>query len=286
MTRRAPIIGWGAILGAALAASFASLPVQLGFAVLAIGVIGMAHGASDLAIVEDRRKRLFLILYAAVSAACLLWWVLFPAVALPLFLMASAVHFGLEDAPSSAPVERALRGIALVAAPAALHQAELHDLLTSAGGSPSSSMAAIRIMAAAGGVAAAGLLVLAIHRSDRQLAIGTMSLLILPPLVGFSVGFLILHAAPQTVARQRQIGCESVAAYVRQVAPLMAGAILIVAVIGAVVLRQEVSGVRSLFAAVAALAIPHLLVTPLFERSLADDHSVTHHGRPLASVGG
>jgi hypothetical protein len=57
-----------------------------------------------------------------------------------------------------------------------------------------------------------------------------------------------------------------VASYLGQVAPLLAGAILIVGIIGLMVFHQETSGVRSLFAAVAALAAPHLLITPLFER--------------------
>ena len=38
---RTPAIGWTILTGAALAASFGSLLIQLGFAILAIGVVGM-----------------------------------------------------------------------------------------------------------------------------------------------------------------------------------------------------------------------------------------------------
>jgi Brp/Blh family beta-carotene 15,15'-monooxygenase len=262
----ASTLGWGALAGAASVASFGTLPIQIGFAVLAIGVVGMAHGASDLAIVEPSRRPLFLALYAAVMIVCLLWWTMFPAVALPLFLAASAIHFGLEDAPADAPVERMLRGVGLVAIPAVLHRADLRDLLDLAGNSSSMSNGMVDIMAGAGAIAAVGTLAIAARRSDTRLAVGTASLLLLPPLVGFSVGFIVLHAIPQTRARQRQIGCDSVASYLGQVAPLLAGAILVVGIIGLMVLHQETSGVRSLFAAVAALAAPHLLITPLFER--------------------
>jgi len=266
VTLSASTLGWGALAGVAVVASLGTLPIQIGFAVLAIGVVGMAHGASDLAIVEPSRRPLFLALYAAVMLVCLLWWTMVPAAALPLFLAASAVHFGLEDAPADAPVERMLRGVGLVATPAVLHRTDLRDLLNLAGGYSTLSTGVVDIMAGAGAIAAVGVLAIAARRSNTQLAIGTASLLLLPPLVGFSVGFLVLHAIPQTLARQRQIGCDSVASYLGQVAPLLAGAILIVGIIGLMVLHQETSGVRSLFAAVAALAAPHLLITPLFER--------------------
>lgn len=266
MTLSAATLGWGALGGAAIVASFGTLPIQIGFAVLAIGVVGMAHGASDFAIVEPSRRPLFLALYAAVMIVCLLWWTMFPAAALPLFLAASAVHFGLEDAPADAPVERMLRGVGLVAIPAVLHRVDLRDLLDLAGGHSPIATVMVGIMAGTGAIAAVGVLTIAAHRSDLRLAVGTASLLLLPPLIGFSVGFLVLHAIPQTLVRQRQIGCDGMASYLRQVAPLLAGAILVVCIIGVMVLHQEASGVRSLFAAVAALAAPHLLITPLFER--------------------
>lgn len=265
MTIGAPTLGWGILLGAALAASLLSLPAQIGFAVLAIGVVGMAHGAGDLAVVEPRQRPLFLTLYAAACATCLWWWIAEPAIALPLFLLASAIHFGVEDAPADAPIERALRGVGLVTMPAVFHHADLRLLLDLAGGQSTAAAELVGIMVAAGAIAGGGLLLLALRRSDRRLLAGTAILLLLPPLVGFSVGFLMLHAFPQTAARQRQTGFRDMTAYLRHVAPLLAGAVILVGVIAAMVLRQEVSGVRSLFAAVAALAIPHLLVTPLFE---------------------
>lgn len=125
--------GWFALAGAATAASFGSLAVQLGFAILAVGVIGMAHGASDLAIVPRPRRPLFLTLYLTAGAACLAWWVADPAIALPLFLIVSAVHFGLEDAPHGSVLERVARGVSLIATPATLHVASLSNILLAAG---------------------------------------------------------------------------------------------------------------------------------------------------------
>jgi len=261
---RPALIGWGVLGAAAIAASFAPLLVQLGYAVVAVGVIGMAHGASDLAIVERARRPAFLGLYGVVSLACLWWWTAQPAVALPLFLLASAIHFALEDAPSGTLTERAARGVSLIATPAVVHSTELRELLVIAGGPDALVPGLVTAMTLIGGVTAGGLMVLAWQRRDMRLALGTLTLLAFPPLIGFSLGFLILHALPQTAIRQERIGCRTTAGYVRAVAPILLLAFVLAGVVGALLLRVDASGVRALFAAIAALAVPHLLVTPWF----------------------
>ena len=266
MTRRAPALGWGFLLAGALVASFCVLTVQLAFAALAVGVVGMAHGASDLAIVEHRRRPAFLMLYVSALFVCLMWWIVDPAIALPAFLLASAVHFGLEDAPASRPFERIARGISLVATPATLHAASLTRILDLAGVRESGAPAMVSILAVAGGAAAACLVIIGAARHDRRLLVGTTALLILPPLVGFSVGFLVLHAVPQTKERRDRLQCVTTIAYLRATGPILALAVLLVGIMGGVLLRWDPSGVRSLFAGVAALAMPHLLVTPYFDR--------------------
>ena len=46
---------------------------------------------------------------------------------------------------------------------------------------------------------------LAWQRRDRHLAGGVAALLLMPPLIGFTLGFLILHALPQTTERRPTI---------------------------------------------------------------------------------
>jgi len=256
--------GWVAMAGAAIAASFGSLAVQLGFAIIAVGVIGMAHGASDLAIVPRPQRPLFVTLYLTAGAACLAWWVADPAIALPLFLIVSAVHFGLEDAPHGSVLERVARGVSLIATPAILHVASLSNILLAAGAPEGVSSIMAGSLAVSGAIAGGALVILGIQRTDTRLLCGTAALLLLPPLVGFSVGFLVLHALPQTIERKVQLGCPSIAAYIRAIGPVLGAAILSVVLIGFAMLRRDPSGVRPLFAAIAALAIPHLLITPWF----------------------
>lgn len=277
MTKAAPALGWSMLLTGAAAVAACSFGVQLAFAVAAIGVVGMAHGASDLAIVPHRRRAAFLAAYALVGGLCLWWWVADPALALPAFLIASAVHFGLEDAPHGGVVERVARGTSLVATPATLHMASLGDILR-LGGSSATVPTMIAVMAIAGGAAAAWLLACALRRRDLRLLAGTVALALLPPLVGFSVGFLILHAIPQTLERRDQLGCATMTAYLRATAPILAVALVLLALVGWVMLRWDSSGVRPLFAGLAALAIPHLLVTPLFERRPAAFRLPGPHG--------
>ncbi|SFP82265.1 Brp/Blh family beta-carotene 15,15'-dioxygenase [Sphingomonas rubra] len=269
MTLRAPAWGWSALLGAATAASFGSLPVQLAFAIVAIGMVGMAHGASDLAIVPNERHAVFLVLYGLVATVCLLWWLAEPAVALPAFLIASAIHFGLEDAPGGTVIEKIARGASLVATPAALHSVALADILRLGGISPQTLPAIVGTMVVVGAVTAGGLMFVAFAHGDRRLLAGTTALLILPPLIGFSVGFLILHAVPQTDERRRQLGCADYRAYLRATWPILLAAVMLAGLVGVLLLRRDPSGVRSLFAAIAALAMPHLLVTPWFDRRAA-----------------
>ena len=263
--------GIALLVAGAVAAAPAPLPMQLVFAILGIGVVGMVHGAGDLAVVEAARRPLFLAAYGVVSFVTLLWWTADPAIALPAFLVASAVHFGMEDAPDGPLSERIARGVALIAAPATLHTSDYTALLRTAGGPTSMLATYAPTLAAAGGGAVILLLVLARRQRDPHLAGGAAALLILPPLVGFTLGFLILHAMPQTVERRDRLGYVDTMSYLRAVAPVFGGAVLLAAVVAGLLLHFDPSGVRGLFAGIAALAVPHLLVTPWFEHRETPD---------------
>ncbi|USI73535.1 Brp/Blh family beta-carotene 15,15'-dioxygenase [Sphingomonas morindae] len=259
----------------AVAVFFAPLPMQLAFAILGIGVVGMIHGAGDLAVIRREQKMPFLGLYGLVSLVTLAWWILQPSVALPAFLVASAFHFGFEDAPKSSSVERVSRGTALIAMPATLHVGSYADLLRLAGGEASALPTLTPVIAIAGGISGCFLLLVACRHYDTRLATGAGALLLLPPLIGFTVGFLVLHALPQTAERRDRLGCHSTRVYLRTVMPIFLAAVLLAGAVAGLLLHFDPSGVRCLFAGIAALAVPHLLVTPWFE-----DRSASTSGRP------
>lgn len=258
-------LGWAGLWGAALAASFSPLAGQVLFAIVAIGLIGMAHGASDLDVVRRERQFPFLAAYGLVIVICLFWWHGAPALALPGFLLASAIHFALEDAPRGCSIERLARGISMIATPATLHLQAFSTILHEAGLGFSIPGPLSLSIAVTGGLCASGLIMVALLRRDKRLLAGTLTLLLLPPFVGFSMGFLILHALPQTRQRCEQLGCTSYIRYLQVTWPVLAAAILLG--VGTVVLMHpaDKAGIQSLFAALAALAIPHMLITPWFE---------------------
>jgi hypothetical protein len=195
----------------AVAAAPAPLPVQLAFAIMGIGVVGMVHGAGDLAVVESARRPLFLAAYGVVSLVTLLWWTTDPAIALPAFLVASAVHFGMEDAPNGARSERIARGGALIAGPATLHAHSYAALLRTAGG-PSSLVATYTpILEVTGGAAVILLLLLAWQRRDVPLAGGVTALHVLPArgrarVRGSDTAFIRSSGATTQLRPQRSAG--------------------------------------------------------------------------------
>jgi len=256
---------WTGLWGAALAASFSPLRVQLMFAIVAIGVIGMAHGASDLAIVKRGRKLPFLAAYGVIILLCLFWWHWSPALALPGFLLASALHFALEDAPKGGMSERLARGVSMIATPAFFHLREYNIILHQAGLTPSLLSSVTFFMANAGALCTLSLIITGLIRHDVRLITGTLALLILPPFVGFSMGFLILHALPQTRLRRIQLGYAHYTGYLYATWPVLLAAILLAAVTTCIMYPSSDADIKSLFAALASLAIPHMLITPYFE---------------------
>ncbi|MGK3140739.1 Brp/Blh family beta-carotene 15,15'-dioxygenase [Pantoea sp. C2G6] len=258
-------VGWTGLWGAALAASFSPLRVQLLFAIVAIGIIGMAHGASDLEVVKRERQLPFLTSYGLVIIVCLIWWHCDPTLALPGFLLASAIHFAVEDAPQGHLAERLARGVSMIAAPATLHLSEFRTILHQAGLFSALPDAAALAIAVAGGVCAISLIIAGVIRHDLRLTGGMLALLLLPAFVGFSMGFLIMHALPQTRQRRDRLGCTGYIGYLHATWPVLTAAIMLAAVTTFMMLPADKTGIQSLFAALAALAVPHMLITPWFE---------------------
>jgi len=76
----------------------------------------------------------------------------------------------------------------------------------------------------------------------------------------------MLHAVPQTKDRRDSLQCVTTTTYLRATAPVLVAAVMMVGIVGGLLLRWDPSGVRSVFAGIAALAMPHLLVMPYFEQ--------------------
>ncbi|KUM39880.1 Brp/Blh family beta-carotene 15,15'-dioxygenase [Pseudomonas sp. EpS/L25] len=259
--------GWLALLLTAGLASLAGGAGQLAYA-LAVGLgLGLLHGASDLRLVAPARRLAFLGGYLATALACLLGWQLAGKVALPLFLLLSIWHFAHEDELLADRLSSLALGLFIVGGPAVLHEAAVARLLALAMGPDAAPALAAwlgRLLALGGTLALPVLLLAAWQRRCPWLAATLLAAVLAPPLVGFALGFYLLHAAPQTGVRQRLLGASSFKAYLQLTWPILLGAALFTLAGGLVFLLQERTGIRALFAVLAAFAVPHMLVLPRF----------------------
>nr|WP_277923768.1 Brp/Blh family beta-carotene 15,15'-dioxygenase [Sphingomonas sp. TREG-RG-20F-R18-01] len=247
------------------------MPVQIAYTAVSIGVLGLPHGASDLAIVPQRQRPRFLGSYLICVGLILAWWKFAPFTALVALLVLSAIHFAFDDAPRSRPIERLSRGTLMVAGPALLHRSQLCSLFVALTTRPDDAAGLATVMAF---VAAVALVILPLvcfgywRRNDQQgmilLVAGVLLLLILPPLIGFAIGFVLLHARAQLRVRMAILGCKSVGRYLRMISPIIVGALVVIGSVGVLFAGGNAPGARTLFAGIAALAIPHMLVTPLW----------------------
>ncbi|KTT03827.1 hypothetical protein NS376_07220 [Pseudomonas oryzihabitans] len=259
--------GWLALLLTAGLASLAGGAGQLAFA-LVVGLgLGLLHGASDLCLVSPARRPAFLGCYLATALACLLCWQLAGALALALFLLLSAWHFAHEDELFTGRLTSLALGLFIVGGPALLHPAAVARLLGLAMG-PAASLALAQwltwLLVLGGALSLPVLLLAAWQRRCPWLAVTLFAVVLAPPLVGFALGFYLLHAAPQTGVRQRLLGAASLKAYLWLTWPILLGAAVFTLAGGLVFLLQERTGIRALFAVLAAFAVPHMLVLPRF----------------------
>ena len=277
------------LIAGGLIASLLGVGAQLALAASVIGTVGMLHGASDLAVIRPERRVAFVAAYLVTAAAVLVSWRGCPSVALCLFLFLSAVHFAIEDAPVAAVRERLCRGLLMVFAPAMLHRLELAALFTALTGSPGASAAVAWVAACAGAVGLSMLPAALASAGRRQasgaapLALGIVAALVLPPLTGFAVAFTLLHAWPQLRARVALTGSGTVPIYLGRHRLIIGGAVATVALTALLFAGHPYPAMATLFASLAALATPHMLITPLFKAS--QPRSTRHRStRALANL--
>lgn len=266
----------GVFIAAAVGAALLPVGWQLAFAAIAIGLLGLPHGAGDLAVVPSERRPGFLLAYLGCIAVVGLLWRQVPVAGMVLLLVLSAVHFATDRPPRMDVVEAWATAGLLIGGPAVFHPRAVSILLATATGAASASdhlAALLRIVGCAG----TGLIVgKAFVRSGapRRDGIAWIATLILPPLIGFSVGFVMLHADHQTRQRCEDLG-ESLIIYLRRVAPLLGGAAVVLVGIAYWVARGRFDATL-LFAGIAALATPHMLITPLWRNIRAPGRHERH----------
>ncbi|WP_426935316.1 beta-carotene 15,15'-dioxygenase, Brp/Blh family [Pseudomonas fulva] len=258
---------WRALVGLAIAASLAGGLAPLAY-VLLVGLgLGLLHGASDLYLIEHGQRRRFVLSYLGVAIVCALVWQVAGALALTAFLLLSVWHFAHEDEVFQRRHEQIALGLFILGGPAVLHSdavARLLNLAMAAGASSALGGWLAVTLACAGLIAFGVLLMSAWQQRDLRLALTLLLVVVTPPLIGFALGFYLLHAEPQTRVRERMVGALSMGDYLHRTWPVLVGAGMFALVGGAVFWQQEQTGIRALFVVLAAFALPHMVVLPRF----------------------
>lgn len=243
-------------------------------ALLAVLLIGVPHGAADAAIamqtrLADSRQKLiaFLALYCAVTALVIAAWYASPSMALLIFLALTVFHFGRGDALVYGRGLVSLRALlhgGFIISVALAHEVEvsaLFRLLTAQDAWPIMTVLRLTFLLwlIALGVALIG-------NKITLSAFGEIAALfvlacILPPLVAFAVYFCGVHSLRHFKRLARDPRLNRVAH--RRLA-LWLAAISILAIAGAAysINPQQIGDglMQSLFIALAALTVPHMLL--------------------------
>lgn len=293
--RRPPLPGAGARHGVSLdlplpPAVLLSLGIGLGATALlpagaatlaalaAVILLGIPHGALDSEVARPLlRPRFgwawfaaFAIPYLALSAAVLLAWRAAPEAVLAAFLVASVLHFGLEDAGSGRPMEALARGGLPVAVPVLVRPAAVADFFGMVTLTP---MPVVPPWLAAGATAWLLFLPLAVAamlRSRRWGAVGETALLslsfaVLPPPTAFALYFVGLHAPRHMAALAadpvRAPRVRNVADAVRRSLPVTGLTLLLGAALWPLFPGPPAERLLAMtLQGLAALTLPHLLL--------------------------
>ena len=241
---------------------------------------GLPHGAYDIALLKRTatlgRSGLVLAVaaYIAIVGLMALLWIGLPLLALILFLAVAAIHFG-EDWPMlDVPLLRFAAGAAVIAAPTIGHSSDVSVLFVAMSDQRAAVVAQIITAAAPVTLLVTSVGIFAAWRiGSRQwaaaMAICLALLLILPPVAGFALFFVFLHA-PRHLRQARTTLIEMKRARWLATGALFSG----VAIVGWWAQQQlvpreidEVLAAQA-FQLLAAVAVPHLVLSRWLQKRL------------------
>ena len=291
VSRRAPIgrgdvvhdVYWLAAC-ALIAAMLLHVPLGQSAAVsVATGVFvagGLPHGAYDIALLRrtialDWRAMVLAVGgYAAIALLMAVAWATVPLAALIVFLAVAALHFGEDWQMLDEPLLRVAAGAAIIAAPTIAHPAAVSALFVAMSDARAHVIA--QIIAAAAPVA---LLVTAVgiasawrdgsRRWAAAMALCLLLLLIVPPVAGFALFFVFLHAPRHLAQTRSSLRDMTFARWLATGAGLSVAAILGWWAVQrlAPALADTALAVQA-FQLLASVAVPHLLLSRWLEKRL------------------
>ena len=241
---------------------------------------GLPHGAYDIALLRRSIDwgpsgiRLAVGAYAAIAMLMALLWMTVPLAALILFLVVASVHFGEDWQMLEEPLLRLAAGAAVIAAVTIGHRAAVSALFV-AMSDPRAIVVAQFIIAAAPVALLVTMVGIAVAWRDgsRQWAAAMTTcialLLILPPVAGFTLFFVFLHS-PRHLVRTRAVLRDMTVVRWLGTGALLSGLSILGwwTVRGLVPSRIDPAAIAQAFQLLAAVAVPHLILSRWLERRL------------------
>ena len=259
-------------------------------ALTAVVMIGLPHGAFDGAVAlalgygKSLKSMLgFILSYIAIAAAVVAFWMIFPDVALIMFLTISILHFGIGDAQSGDWLTRTTQILAhgglVVVGISILHRAEVEPMFVHLIGSKSVflwqflDIASFCLL-----VVLIAYFIQAFMQSEVRIRFAELAGLglayyLLPPLVGFALYFCGVHSLRHLRYTWAKLRAQKYG--VRTLVLVALFFTLVSWTLGALVFWQMPSPesldgaiLQIIFIGLAALTVPHmLLVDGIFRRT-------------------
>ena len=267
----------GVTLLVLLLASLGGAPASpLTLILLTAGVVlfGLPHGALDVAVARnllhsDRVLALTLFfaayMFLAGIYATLWWWS--PSLGLISFVAISAVHFGADWQRRGTWATRLAYGLTIVTLPSLFHAQQVQAIYSVLGDPPSTQLVQISRFAAvpaiATGLAAACFQWRARRRDLLEFLCILLSGMVLTPLLYFACYFCLLHSPRHLFQTAREQGLTRLTEIASAAAPAT-----LVTVLAAWLcysrlsaLPAETALLRIIFIGLAALTVPHMLLS-------------------------
>ena len=257
---------------------------------------GLPHGAYDIALLRRTitlgRAHLALAVagYLVVAVGMAVLWMTLPLVALILFLAVAAVHFGEDWQMLDEPLLRVAAGAAVIAAPTLGHSADVARLFVALSDDRAVLLTQFVTAAAPVTLLVTGVgIAIAWQEGSRQwaaaMALCLVLLIVAPPVAGFALFFVFLHSPRHLRQTRAQLGPMPRLRWLATGVGVSGAAILGWCALqwlapSAVDPNLTVQAFRLL----AAVAVPHLLLSRWVERRLAsnDQH---RRGSALSGTG-
>ena len=246
----------------------------------AVVFIGLPHGAMDGALaahfgwMESKKKAAsFLLGYVAMAALVVGFWFVAPAISFIIFLAISMFHFGKGDVNTQgkqfSTAESLARGGVVIAGISQFHKTDADTIFQALIGSNTDLVwlfldAAVAITIVCFVISLAGKRGQERGRFFGEIAGLTLIFAILPPLVGFSIYFCLIHSMRHFATMRAMLADTISKLQITRTTVLFSAMCWAV---GLVILAQQSSNVgvepallQVIFIGLAALTVPHMML--------------------------